>query len=78
MLLYVWTDTQFNAGCTTAFLELEVGDEVQILSDQPILPGGSCGGGQFIKIQSVNDAALEGWVHEGAIDLIGTGESCGP
>jgi protein phosphatase len=75
---YIWNDTQINAGCGTTFLELEVGDEVRILSDQPIAPGGNCGVGRFIKIRSIADATLEGWVHEGAIDLIAPGESCSP
>lgn len=78
LIPFVRTDEQFNAGCTTAFMQLEAGDEVRILSSQPVAPGGNCGPGQFIKIQSINDAALEGWVHQDAIDIIATGESCGP
>jgi protein phosphatase len=75
---YIRTDAQFNAGCTTAFMVLEVGDEVRILSDQSVSPGGGCGTSQYIKIQSITDEALEGWVDESAIDLISASESCGP
>jgi hypothetical protein len=78
LIPFVRTDEQFNAGCTTAFMQLEAGDEVRILSSQSVAPGGNCGPGQFIKIQSINDAVLEGWVHQDAIDLIATGESCSP
>ncbi len=78
MRSYVWDDAKFNADCSPTSMELGVGHEVRILPDQPAAPGGNCGPGQFLKIQSVNDAALEGWVHEGGIDLIATGESCSP
>jgi len=78
LLPYIWNDTQINAGCGPTILSLEVGDEVRILSDQPFVPGGDCGVGQFIKIQSFVDPTLEGWVHEGAIDLLAPGESCSP
>jgi protein phosphatase len=78
LLPYIWNDTQINAGCGPTILALDVGDEVRILSDQPFSPGGNCGVGRFIKIQSIVDATLEGWVHEGAIDSLAPGESCSP
>ena len=77
MRAYVWDDTNFNADCSPTSMELGVGHEVRILPDQPIAPGGGCGPGRFIKIKSVTDTALEGWVHQGAIDLMEAGESCG-
>jgi hypothetical protein len=77
-VLFVWNDTQFNAGCSSTMLALEVGDEVKILNDLPRSPGGTCGLGRFIKIQSAANSTLEGWVHEGVIDEIATGESCSP
>ncbi len=75
---FVRTDEQLNAGCASTTMLLETGDEVRILSDPPVAPGGNCGPGQFIKIQSLNDLALEGWVHQDAIDPIAAGETCGP
>ena len=73
---FIWSDAQINSGCGITTQELNVGDEVRILSDQPIAPGGDCGVGQFIKVQSLADSNLEGWVHEGAIDPLEPGEIC--
>ncbi len=78
LLAYVWSDAQINSGCGPTSEELEVGQEVRILSEQPLSPGGGCGTGQFIQIQLVEDGAVEGWVHEASIDLITAGEACSP
>ena len=75
---FVRTDEQFSAGCASTIMLLETGDEVRILNDLPVAPGGNCGPGQFIRIQSINDPALEGWIHQDALDLIAAGETCVP
>ena len=75
-LSFVWNDAQVNADCGTTYMALEAGDEVRILDEQSIMPGGTCGLDRFIKVQSVTDEAIEGWVREGVIDLITVGEGC--
>ena len=73
---FIWDDTQINTGCGLTNLELEVGEAVLILNNPEIAPGGTCGSGQFIKIQSIVNEDLEGWVHKDAIDLLSEGERC--
>jgi protein phosphatase len=76
---YVWNDNQItNGDCGITEYGLGAGAEVRILSDQSLLGGGTCGGSQFLKIQSVANPAVEGWMREALIDEIEPGESCSP
>lgn len=76
---YVWTQAQLDAGsCDSTPFELAVGDEVRILEETAVTAEGACSGVPFIKIQSIADPELEGWVAEGAIDLLDPGLSCNP
>jgi len=76
---YVWNQAQLDAGdCIITPFELEVGGEVLILDETVVTAGGTCAGVQFIKIQSIADAELEGWVAEGAIDPLAPNASCNP
>jgi PPM family protein phosphatase len=76
---YVWTRLQIEtSNCDTTPFELEIGQEVLILEETVLTSDGSCGGAPFIRIQSVADTDLEGWIDQGAIDRLAPGESCSP
>ena len=75
----LWSDAQItDSNCDDTDVGLEAGDEVRILSSQPVSAGGSCGGGRFVKIQSAADPTVEGWMREDLIDLLASAESCSP
>lgn len=75
----LWSDAQItDSNCSDTDDGLEAGDEVRILSSKPVSAGGNCGGGRFVKIQSVADPEVEGWMREDLIDLLASGESCSP
>ena len=79
VIAFVWTQDQLDAGnCVNTILKLENGDEVRIFDDPAITAAGSCNGLQFIKIQSLTDPELEGWVSQLAIDRLDPGQSCTP
>lgn len=80
-ILFIWQDDQINSNqCTsTAATNFVSGDQVQIIDAEVRRvngPDASCQPGEFIKVQSVADPSLEGWVFASAIRLLSPGEQC--
>ena len=72
--LYVWTENQVTgSNCINTWVELNTGDEVRFLSEQPQFGGGNCGSVDFVHIRSVADPSKEGWMREELIDPLPPG-----
>ena len=79
VIAYVWDQTQLETGnCDNTLINLEVGDVVRIFEDPAITGAGTCNGVQFIKIQSLANPELDGWVAQVAVDRLDPGQSCAP
>ncbi len=79
VIAFVWNQAQLDAGdCSNTPLKLEIGEEVRILEETAVTAGGTCSGVQFIKVQSLIDDDLEGWVTQNAIFKLAVGASCNP
>jgi serine/threonine-protein kinase len=84
--LFVWDDQQISAGNCTQIVQredfvLQPNQQVQILGEEVrSVPGpeSSCQINEFIRIQSVDNPEVEGWVLENGLRRISPEESCGP
>lgn len=85
--LFVWSDTQISVEpCTIGqfaqegFL-LSPGQQVEVLSEEVRTvngPDASCQANEFIRVRSVDDPEVEGWVLNSGLRRIEAGEACGP
>ena len=85
LVLYVWQDEQIEAGACGQFagegFVLTLGDEVQVLDLNAISasgPDAACRDNTFMRVQSVADPDVEGWVIADSIQLLPAGERCNP
>lgn len=81
--VFVWSDDQVRSNTCNHFSELtlEPGQQVLIVDNDPVPvtgPDRSCRFGVFIKVQSVDDAEIEGWVLESSVRSMGPDGSCSP
>jgi hypothetical protein len=84
--LFVWDDQQISAGNCTQVVQreefvLEPDEQVRILGEEPRSvsgPDSGCQTNEFIRIQSVNNPDVEGWVLANGLRRISPEESCGP
>jgi PPM family protein phosphatase len=81
--VFVWRDDQIASQACNQFagqdFVLAAGELVQILVGEPQSangPDASCQPGEFIKVQSAANPAIEGWVFSNAIRLLAPGEQC--
>ena len=75
----VWDENQVRTGdCGVSQVKIDAGSEIRILDDPSLLGGGSCNNAQFIKVQSVDELTVVGWVVETLIDPMEPGGSCAP
>jgi serine/threonine protein phosphatase PrpC len=84
--LFVWDDQQMSAGDCSQVVQreafvLQPNQEVQILSEEirsVTGPDAGCQTNEMIRIQSVDNPEVEGWVLANGLRRISPEESCGP
>lgn len=84
-LLYVWREDQVRSNTCDHYaregFDLRLGQQVLILDNNAIPgngPDAGCRPGSFIKVQSMSNPAITGWVLAGGVQNIPAGESCQP
>lgn len=80
---FVWQDEQIQSDSCNQFTDTTItnGQEVILLESNPVTvngPDNACEANRFLKIQSVADPSLAGWVLASNVQPLSPGESCLP
>ena len=80
---FIWQDAEITSNSCTEFADASIANaqEVIILENSPLIvngPDSACEENSFLKIQSVEDPSLEGWVLANSILPLPPGENCSP